>query len=272
MIIGMRRDPRLDDGEWVRRRYESDGASAAMIAEEVGCSQNAVRLALRRHGVRPRSAREARLLAQARSLGPELARALENSERLRLLYEERRMAASHIAALLGCSDELVLSALRRHGVPIRPKKETRRAEAGMSPQTSALLEDPNWLRETYVESRRSTNDIARELDCVSSTVRYWLNVHGIPLRTPLAARAVYDRAVSNGYREQQRRRVATIARDTGDVGRAYTAVIRILGQLGRVPYSGRESARLEREAMDGLYRAQDALAQRLLLGSDETPA
>lgn len=43
--------------------------------------------------------------------------------------------------------------------------------------------DAEWLREQYVGQRRSTYDIAKQIDCSSTTVSRWLKNHGIETRS-----------------------------------------------------------------------------------------
>lgn len=52
----------------------------------------------------------------------------------------------------------------------------------MPADTSSPWRDEDTMRELYLDEQLSTYDIASELDCSPSTVRKWLQRHGIELR------------------------------------------------------------------------------------------
>lgn len=255
----------LSDRGWLELMYVRRRMSTSQIGELVGCGRTTVTSALHRHGIPTRSPSETNIYRGA----PEaVARRLDDAAWLRTMYVERGLAIARIADLLGCHKRNVQRALVRHEIPRRTSQDVARVRVGLSEQSSRRLHDADWLRRFYVEAGNSSVAIAEELGCAPSAVLTALRRNGIPIRTLSKARSAQTRAAMNGYSTQRQQRLRRLAADAGEVGRAYTAVIRILGQLDRVPYVGREESRLEREAMNGLYRAQDALAQRLLLGSD----
>lgn len=101
--------PKLHDARWLRTQYVERGRSRLDIAEEVGCSRDAVRDALAKHGI-----------ATVPGSGP-AARfdALRDAAWLRVEYVERGRSQASIAAEIGCSQPAVGQALARHGIPSR---------------------------------------------------------------------------------------------------------------------------------------------------------
>lgn len=97
------RYPQLDDVAALRRKAGS-GMSAAEIAAEIGCTSRAVRDAFARHGLD---------LPDQRVRYPQL----DDAEYLDLMYNQRFLSASAIAAEVGCSTSAVYGALRRAGIP-----------------------------------------------------------------------------------------------------------------------------------------------------------
>jgi hypothetical protein len=268
--IRLRRFSQLTDERWLRERYVNDVMAVQEIADSIGASKQAVLHAMKRFGIERRGKGETQRLMAWRSLPDESRRRIADPEWMRTMYGERSLSSIQIASILDCTDNLVIGALRHHRIPVRSSPwENKRALHRMDREVARKLDDPEWLRNAYVHEQRSSVDIASELGHSQSVVFDALRRHGISTRSLSEALVVHANAARNGYDVQRKRRLQNLAKDAGDVGRAYTSVIKILGQLNRVPFSNRETARLEKEAMDGLYRAQDALAQRLLLGQGD---
>lgn len=74
-----------------------------------------------------------------------------------------------------------------------------------------------------------------------------------------------ERLVKIGRSAEGQRALLRLANDAGAVGKVYTTVIRHLQALDRLPYTGKERGRLEREAIAGLHKAEDALGLWLRL-------
>jgi len=52
------------------------------------------------------------------------------------------------------------------------------------PKEPEPYRDEEWLREQYRIEKRSTGNIAAELECSRETIRRWLHRHGIEIRSP----------------------------------------------------------------------------------------
>lgn len=260
---------KISDVAWLRQRYIADQASATEIAAEIGVSPVTIKNALVRHEIPVRSLAETMRIRSERTMdNPLAARRLRDADWLREMYVERELATTKIAELLGCGFRAVNHALERAGIPRRSLTEATRLSVRMSEEATSRLDDRDWLHHAYVVQLRPAKHIASELGVSDGTVQNALQRHGIELRSVEQARQVYHRAAINGYDAAQQKHFLTVAKDAGEVGKAYTQVVALLGRLDKVPYTGRENSRLEREAMDGLYRAQDALSARLLRGSE----
>lgn len=137
---------------YVRRRLTS-----TEIARRVGGSPARVISALERAGI-PR-----RPPGRQQDL-PELTR-----EVLVELYVDQGLSSRTIAARVGGSDQRVLNALRRHGIPVRP-----RGHSAPPPAASARR-----LRTLYVDERRSEAEIAAMYRTTAWQVRQRLRALGI---------------------------------------------------------------------------------------------
>jgi hypothetical protein len=152
--------PRLKDAAWLRRRYVDAGLSTGRIAGEVGCSAQAVRMALAAAGI-------ARRQPRTRRRYPSWPTRIGRGDPL-----DEDASAVTIATELGCTDATVRGALvRRRHLPGRSK--TRR-------WTLPVAGRPAWLRQRHVLDGVRADDIAAELGCDPSTVRAALRAAGIP--------------------------------------------------------------------------------------------
>jgi hypothetical protein len=131
------------------------------IANQFGCYQTTVGRSLRRHEIETREQKGA--AADPR---------LESKEWLKTTYVDRGMTSGQIGDWVGVSHSIVWEWCQRHGI------ETN------WPWAVKKLRDEGWLVEQYVDGRRSTLDIADELDCGAQAVANWLNRYGVELRSP----------------------------------------------------------------------------------------
>lgn len=104
-LTGSRRSryPQLDDVKALKR-MAGEGLTASQIAGRIGCTSRAVRDAFARHRLH---------LPDHRGRYPKL----DDVEYLDLMYNQRFLSASAIAADVGCSTSAVYGALRRAGIP-----------------------------------------------------------------------------------------------------------------------------------------------------------
>jgi DNA-directed RNA polymerase specialized sigma24 family protein len=154
-----RRPAALDDPDALAELYLGRGLSLRAVAADLGCSRKAVGAALERHGI-------------ARRRPSHHPVELDSRRWLRHAYLGQGRSAHSIAAELGCSPKVVVSALHRLRIPTRPKR----------PQTSARLGDGEWLRQRYGDERMSIVAVANELGCSPGAVRRALHRHDIDVR------------------------------------------------------------------------------------------
>jgi uncharacterized protein YjcR len=156
-------DQRLIDGDWLREQYVENRKTADQIAQLCGCSNSTVLRWLRKHGI------EVRDRVATQKADPRLA----DEQWLRRQYVDISNTSYEIAEICGCSSHPVLKWLDRHGI------ERRGPDAQLDDER---LKDSEWLREQYVKKGLSTSDIANKADCCKTTVRNWLDRHGIETR------------------------------------------------------------------------------------------
>lgn len=137
------------DATWLLARYGVDGLSCARIARELGTYEEKVRRALIAHGIERRPPNTLH-----RSV-PELL----DANWLRSRYVTDGAGMPSIARELRVSPRTVWWALRRHGIPTRPRSQDSRP---------AELNDKRWLAEAV--RSRSYRSIAAELGVSPSTV------------------------------------------------------------------------------------------------------
>ena len=110
------RYPELHDPQWLSDAI-SQGLSVARIAEQLGCSQPAVRNALANHDLNPAPSEERPA-------------ELDNAEWLATAHLEQHRTITDIAAALGVHRHTVAKALRRTGVISEDPSATGDGAAG----------------------------------------------------------------------------------------------------------------------------------------------
>lgn len=90
---------------------------------------------------------------------------------MRRLYIDERMTQYEIADELGCTQQTVWTWMNKHGIEQRRPGDTQAADP--------RLTDAEWVRREYKEKRRTSYDIAQELDCSRQAVLRWVHYHDI---------------------------------------------------------------------------------------------
>ena len=126
---------------------------------------------------------------------------LSDRDALQLLYAEHTLRT--IADMVGCSHQTVSNALATHAIPRRPPRPRR--------QRPRELNDRDWVDQHYVTERRTIEEIAASLGCLTSPVRTALRHYGIPTQSPRLTDANWLRARHEGELWTARR----IAREVG---------------------------------------------------------
>lgn len=144
--------------------YRDQGLAVGDIAGRLGCPIAHVKRELRRHGIRPHR--------RPATLPPGLAPITR--ELLEELYLRRGLTLAEVAAEVGGSSSRVGAALRRFGIPSRPRGSRR--IPGLVPLTPELLVD------LYVVQRLGSITIARQLGGHPSRILHALHRFGIPTR------------------------------------------------------------------------------------------
>jgi transposase-like protein len=149
----------LDDPDWLAASYAA--RQATDIADELGVSPSTVYVALHRHGIPVRDPGDSR---RRRRPAP-----LNDADWLRARYE--RTTTTKIAEELGVNPQMVLAAMRHHGIELRDHSAMQRF------RSPAALDDGEWLRRRF--SDVSPPVIADELGVARRTVYLALERHGI---------------------------------------------------------------------------------------------
>jgi transposase len=159
-------DKRLTDSEWIREQYVDERRSMAEIAEICDCHLSTVRDWFSRHGIETISVVDKRL---------------KDAEWLREKYIKQQADLTEIAEECDCTAATVSRWLDNHGVETRTRggwEKGRREQ--MAPDER--LTEARWLREQYVDKKRTCADIAEECDCSETAVQGWLGRHSIEMK------------------------------------------------------------------------------------------
>ena len=162
--------PQLNDKEWLEEKYLEERLSIRAIASVVGCGGRAVWNALKRLKIPTRKCFEAKK-------GRTKYKELKDGDWLYQKYWEEGLSTHGIAAIIGCSADMVSDALRRLGIPARTLFDARQNR-----RPYIELRDREWLEEKYWGEGLSMAKIAGIIGCDESSVRNALKHFGIPIR------------------------------------------------------------------------------------------
>jgi len=85
----------------------------------------------------------------------------KDADKLRELYHGEGLSSREVAERMGCGKKTILRWLDNHGIEKAPQKKT---------VDDKRLYDYEWLEEQYVSQKRSSREIADELDCSKKAV------------------------------------------------------------------------------------------------------
>jgi transposase-like protein len=162
---------KLYSERWLREQYIERRKELVEMADEIGVSRTPIKKSLEQYEIELRSEPEIKLSKEALEK-------LEDENWLREEYVENRRSTTDIASEIGVFHGTVGSWLERHGIEIRSQLEAQQSESVL-----AKLTDEGWLREQYVENKRSTVDIASEVGVHNAVVGKWLKRHSIEVRS-----------------------------------------------------------------------------------------
>lgn len=158
--------PELYDAKWLTERYEKRQMTLEEIGKELGTSGAVVYRSLIRCGIQLRTPAQSRLLRGTASRRRFFQ--LDDKVWLTARYITDGMTTEEIGASIGCSHGPVLKALKKLGIPLRQAGLIRSGKS----RTDRIdrLYDPVWLREQYIDKKRSPTEIAIELNCAETSV------------------------------------------------------------------------------------------------------
>jgi len=118
--------------------------------------------------------------------------------RLRTGRSTRPLSAAHVPNSIWRSSSSRRTSGRRAGVPFSQNLSQRRStaessSAGSKPMTETRrYRDEDWLREQYLDEKKSSLHIAEACSVSAATVCRWLNRHDIPIRSDSEQVENYD--------------------------------------------------------------------------------
>lgn len=194
--------PTVTDAE-IAEMYQAEPVPAAEIARRLGISTTRALKALEREGVEVDPARQASAVraTNARRRGTVPSLPAEQADLAVRYYREEGWSYRMIGEHLGVSAAKVRAELRRRGIPAhqhRPQGQGSRAS-----RTEASVEK---VRQLYVESEWSAQDVAAQLDSSIHVVLRTGHAHGVPIRQGGGGRPAVTSTVAvidSLYRDEQ---------------------------------------------------------------------
>ena len=159
----------VKDEQWLREQYCEQQKATRQIADELGLAKTTVLNWMGNHGIERRSPPESHTDGDIESL--------KDEEWLRKQYHHKHKTMCEIADELDLGATTVGRAMKKHEIERRGMSEAR-TDGDVEP-----LKNEEWLRERYCEQRKSTYQIANKLDLSQTTVRKWLDIHDIEIRS-----------------------------------------------------------------------------------------
>jgi transposase/5-methylcytosine-specific restriction endonuclease McrA len=150
--------------EWLRDQYVRQGMSSYEIADICDCSDSTISRWLREHNIPTRGG--------ATKDNPTVDARVDDEQWLRQRYMDEQKSLREIADICDCSDAVIYRRLNEYNISTRNR----------NPEVDGRLDDESWLREQYVEKRKSSGEIGDACDCAGSTVLERLHEYGIPTR------------------------------------------------------------------------------------------
>lgn len=95
-----------------------------------------------------------------------------DTDQIKSLYLDQKKTARAIAAMFGVGYKTIIRRLQAAGVEMRPP----------GPEHHKALKDAEWLRQQYVDLKKSTVTIAQEIGASTRVVATWIHQHGIEAR------------------------------------------------------------------------------------------
>lgn len=148
------------DEKLLRQKYIVEEKSTTEIADELDCGSSTIGEWLDKHSIEKRDRG-----------GNSKEVAWKQEHVLRKLYVEKECTMEEIAEKLGCSYSTVNTWIDKFDI------ETN--DVGGNP-ADAKYKDETWLKEQYIEKRKSAEQIAETCNCHQSSVYYHLRKHDIP--------------------------------------------------------------------------------------------
>ena len=171
--VTAKRNPFLQDREWLRQRYEDAKLSSVEIAKQLGVRATTVLKALDRHGIKSRGLSGGAKNRRRRFRADHL----NNAEWLKTKYVDNHLNTYEIANLVGTNQHSVYSALLKHG--IQPRNVSEAALLHDYKSSYAQLNDRNWLYDHYVTYPKASRGaflafLGNEYFCVLVGDKIWL--------------------------------------------------------------------------------------------------
>lgn len=153
---------------WLREKYIDEGLSQQEMAELVDVTQGTISYHLQRSDIDTREG--------GKWVGSETPDEPYTDETwLREQYVDKRNSTEEIAESQGITSTTVQRWLKEYGIPRRNQSEAQIKE-------KKKVHDEYWLRNQYIENRRSMKDIADEVGMTPSGVKKWVDRFDIETR------------------------------------------------------------------------------------------
>ena len=164
---------KLNDRDWLYDQYIIQRKSTYQLAEELICSNITINRALKKHNIQIRS------LSEYHETSKDILNKLHSYDWMYNQYIMQEKSIVQIGTELGRSYFIINTALKKHNIIIRTMSEVK----GISKELYNKLNNKHWLHDQYIVSKKSPDQLGKELSCSFATVTKYLKKHNIPLRT-----------------------------------------------------------------------------------------
>jgi len=166
------------DAEVLKNLYWDEGMSYSEMSSELGCSESTLSRWMSRHGIETRS-------------DFETGGKWTDKQVLEELYNGKGLSLSDMSEKLGCSESTIGRWMDKYEIERTPPMK----------DITGPWQDKEKLENYYLKKSMSINDIADHFDVDYQTIRRWLHIHEIPVRSrgkPLE-QSVLVRTTKEGY-------------------------------------------------------------------------
>lgn len=155
---------------WLENKYTTEKHSIREISKLCNCNEGTIRRWLHKFNLRVRHGLEARISNRKK---------YTDRDWLTEQYVDKMNTQMQIAEECNCSDGTIRRWMKYFNISVRSESEARSLRHSA---IEAKYKNPEFLRNEYINKKKSSVKIAEELGCTRPTILEWLRHFDIPVR------------------------------------------------------------------------------------------